>query len=159
MRLTRILILAVGFISFCGCAKKTTISNTTFSYSRNGKVTALNSNKNLLTVKSEQAAENYGKAVNFSEINALENILYRGISGSIQENPMISDEVIAQQKSRVILEGLIFREGYKVFMTESTTLEDYKSQNAISVVQKVTFDLNALRKFLEKNEVIKKFGF
>jgi hypothetical protein len=150
------LMVLFGTIS---CTKKSINYSQSFDYARSGKVIFLGNSKGLVTVSSEQTAESLSKAISFAEVNALENLLFKGVSSSPQENPMISDEVLAQKESPMVLKGLIFENGYKVFLTESQILQSFKDKGEVTVVQKVTFDIPALRKFLEKNEVIKKFGF
>lgn len=145
--------------AIASCAKKTSVPQLNIEYGRSGKVIFMKTANNVLTVESEQSAENIQKAIAFAEINALENILYRGIPGSSQEHPIITDEVSAQKNSPLVLKGLIFNNGYKIFLTESELLETFKGNGIITVRQKVSFDINALKKFLEKNEVIQKFGF
>lgn len=152
-----IIIFIVYFLNSCVNSAPKITQN--FTYARSGKVNYISTNKSLVVVSSEQSAENISKAVSFAEINALENILYRGIPGSPQENPIISDEVTSQKQSSAVLKVLVFEEGYKLFVTDSLPIETFEDKGMVTVIQKVTFDINALRKFLEKNEVIKKFGF
>lgn len=152
------LLMCACFMFASSCTKKATApQQSSINYSRNGKVNFISSNKGLLSVSSENTAERINKAVNFAEINALENILFKGIQGSIQENPLIADEVTAFKENPLVLKGLIFENGYKIFVTESEVIETFKG-NSITVIQKVTFDIPALRKFLEKNNIIRKFG-
>jgi hypothetical protein len=141
------------------CAKKTSSPPVNIEYGRTGKVNFIKANKSLLTVESEQSGGSFQQAAYYAEINALENILYRGIPGSSQEQAIIADEVQAQRNSPLVLKGLVFNNGYKIFLTESEPLESYKNEGVYTVRQKVTFDVLALRRFLEKNEVIQKFGF
>ncbi|MES2797343.1 MAG: hypothetical protein V4683_15325 [Bacteroidota bacterium] len=148
----------VFILFFSSCAKKITVNQQqSVDYYRNGKVNYISSNKGLLTLSSENVGENINKAAHFAEINALENILFKGIQGSSQEDPIISDEISAFRENNLALKSLIFENEYKLYLTESLVLETYKG-NPMTVVQKVTFDIPALRKYLEKNNIIRKFG-
>lgn len=142
----------------CTTGQKVTEQKMTFEYQRSGMVNLSKQQSGLLSVNSVQTAENINKAVSFAEINALENILFRGIPGSLQADPVISNEKEARVKSRQILNELIFKEGYRTFMTDSQLIARQEDKNAVTVTQEVTFDIPALRKYLEQNQVIRKFG-
>lgn len=150
------LILTLVLVSFSYCSaqrKKTDKKVIPIAYTRSGNVEFDNYNKGLLSVTTKQGAENLEKAIYYSEINALENILFKGIPGSPQEHPLIKEE-----KREPFLDKLIFDRDYEKFLTNSEVLETYKSEKMISVRQRVTFDIEALRKELEKNNIIRKFG-
>jgi hypothetical protein len=158
MKIFNTFLLVVCLIIATSCSRKSTPTQQyNIDYSRNGKVNFISANKGLLSISSESTAERLQKAINFAEINALENILFKGIQGSTQENPLIADEVTAIKENPLVLKGLIFENGYKIFVTESEVLETFKG-NPTTVIQRVTFDIPALRKFLEKNNIIRKFG-
>lgn len=158
MKFLHLILACSSFIILESCSQKvSTQQQNTYNYARSGKVKYMTANKGLLSVSSESTAENMSKAVDFAEINALENILFKGVQGSTQESPLIPDEVTAFKENPMILKGLIFDHGYKIFLVESDVLESFKG-NGTTVIQKVTFDIPALRKFLEKNNIIRKFG-
>ncbi len=154
---------AIGLISIfvfvsCTSGKKASEQKPEYEYQRSGMVNLSKQHNGLLSVKSVQTAENVNKAVAFAEMNALENILFRGIPGSLQDDPVISNEKEARAKSKEILNELIFKEAYRTFMTDSQLIERQEGKNAVTVTQEVTFDIPALRKYLEQNGVIRKFG-
>ncbi|NBA85015.1 hypothetical protein GVN16_04550 [Emticicia sp. CRIBPO] len=155
MRINYIYTFFAGFLLFISCAKP--VSQNT-SYQRTGMVNYLTYTKSELTVTSEHAAENVGKAISYAEINALENILFRGIPGSPSEAPLISDEIEAVKNHKQILNTFIFETGCKEYVTKSETISRERQGTLTFVKQKVTFDLNGIRKFLEKNNIVKRFG-
>lgn len=152
-----LIICCLLFFSSCAKTVPTATQQSRIDYVRNGKVNFITSSKGLFTVSSENTAETMNQAVYFAEINALENILFRGIQGSSQENPMISDEMTAKRENPAALRSLISENGYHIFVTESEVIEKFKG-SPITVIQRVTFDIPALRKYLEKNNIIRKFG-
>jgi len=158
MKTSTIGLILTFIILSCSTAKKPAEQAVSYEYQRSGMVNLSGQQNGLLTVKSVQTAENINKAVVFAEINALENILFRGIPGSFQADPVISNEKEAMAKSKKVLEDLIFNEGYRTFMTDSQLAERQDSKGAVTVTQQVTFDIPALRKHLEQNRVIRKFG-
>ncbi|TAE40929.1 MAG: hypothetical protein EAZ50_02145 [Runella slithyformis] len=127
-------------------------------YQRNGLVNFVGYEKNVLTVVSEHAGETLEKAVNFAEINALETILFKGVPNSPAESPIISDEVEAMTKHPLVLRSFIFETGCRAYIKSSVIVGKSKKKKVHFVAQQVTFDLAGMRKFLEKNGVIKPFG-
>jgi hypothetical protein len=91
-------------------------------------------------------------------MNAFENILYRGIPGSMQREPLISNEKEARQKHFSFLNQLLEGEDYHSFMTASLVDERTGKRGKFTVTQRVSFDIEALRRHLEKNGIIRKFG-
>lgn len=139
----------IAFLHLSSCSKKV------INYERNGNIEFVSSEKNTITVETKSFAENYNKAISFSEINALENILYRGIPGSNQENPMINERDVKNNKA---LNDLIFNDGYRKFLINSSNLNYQKSNGLFYITQEIKFDLNSIRKYLEDNGIIRKFG-
>ncbi|MBX2951605.1 MAG: hypothetical protein KF870_03805 [Leadbetterella sp.] len=156
MKLNTIGLICTLILLSCTSGKKPVEQKTVYEYQRSGMVNLSRQQNGLLSVNSIQTAEDVNKAVSFAEINALENILFRGIPGSLQADPIISNEKEAMTKQA--LTKLIFNEGYRIFMTDSRLIERQDSKNAVTVTQEVTFDIPALRKHLEQNGVIRKFG-
>ncbi len=146
----RIFILQIILIlSFYSCSKKLVY------YERNGLVEFISSEKNTITVKTKSFAESYNKAINFAEINVLENILYRGIPRSNQENPMVNENDVKNNKA---LNDLIYNDGYRKFLIDSRNVNYQENNGLFYITQEIKFDLNALRRYLEDNRIVRKFG-
>lgn len=145
-----LIIVVFGLVS---CSPKLTVP-----FSRTGEVEMIESEPSTITVVSRSYAETKAKAIAYAERNALENILYRGIPGSSQESPMIADEQAAQRSHGQILQRLILDGLYSQFVIQSYVDQSVPSGKGVSVGQVVKFDLNALRKYLEKEGVIRTFG-
>jgi hypothetical protein len=124
-------------------------------YSRNGMVEFVSGDKNTLTVTTQSFADKEAIAFAYAERNALENILFRGIPKSNQENPMVADEDKARSSS---LDRLI-NQDYKKYLISSFLVEKHKQKKVHYVTLEVKFDINALRKYLEDNGIVRKFGF
>jgi len=128
-------------------------------FERTGAVEYLSGDKNTITVTTNGFAENENKAIYYAERNALENILFRGIPGSNQENPMVANENDAYRTSKESLDALILRDGYRRYMIQTYTEEKRNGNGGINVKRIVKFDIQALRKYLEENKIVRKFGF
>ncbi len=151
------LLAGLVFIVFSGCLSSCS-PRMNIPYTRTGEVEMVESDASTLTVTTVGYARTSGQAIVFAEQNALENILFRGIPGSIQENPMIQDEEMAFRSHGPVLEDLIQGEKYRQFVIQSYTDDEQKGSKGIRVDRVVKFDIGALRKYLERNGVVRKFG-
>lgn len=136
-------------ILLSGCSTKRIMS-----FERNGNVEHVAGDNRTITVTSKSAAENLNKALYFAERNALENLLYRGIPKSNQENPMIANT----PNDVRALNQLVSEGGYAEFLISSYNVNKEQNGGVFYVTQEVKFDLEAIRKFLEKNNLTRKFG-
>lgn len=91
---------------------------------------------------------------------AFSAILFQGIPGSQYELPLVAD---GDKKDHPAIKSLL-DEGYMNFVAESSTISDSKKTKrkdgarGLMIVQKITVNYEALRKYLEQNQIIKKFG-
>ena len=125
---------------------------------RTGMVNCISHDRMTITLESHSQAETQQKAARFAEINALNNLLFKGIPNSNQEKPMIANEQLAKSANTAFFERFIEGNGYQAFITTSQTLEDYEQKKIHFVKQKIIFDLTNLRNHLQSNGVTKKFG-
>ena len=92
---------------------------------------------------------------------AFYTLLFRGVPGSSYELPMIADE--NGKKNDPVVTDLL-NGGYNSFITENTlqsqsmTTKKADGAKGIMTVQHITINCDALRTYLEKNGVIRKFG-
>lgn len=111
------------------------------------------------------SASGYGQskilAIENAEINALKNILYKGIPGSPYSKPIIEDAAKAESGHSAYFDNLFQKGGHKVFLMTSTVISDFKllANRRSNITVKIKYDVNAIRVDLEKNGVIRKFGF
>jgi len=113
-----------------------------------------------IAVKSTGYGKNQSEAVTDSQLNAFKVILFKGIPGTELNVPLIENENDAKSKNNAYFKKLFDEANYKTFMmssTESSNLIKVKGGKKISVDVKINY--NSLRKDLEQNQVIRKFGF
>lgn len=147
------IILAVIILFSISCSPKLNIA-----YQRNGSVEFVSGDKNTITLSSNGYAESEGKAVYYAEINAIENVLFRGIPNSNQENPMIANESQLTNSQKIELENLVQREGYRNFLIQSYRSGGGLNRGTWNITQIVKLDIQALRKYLEEKSLTRKFG-
>lgn len=147
------ILLFIGIIVVYGCSPKLSVP-----FERTGAVEFVKGEKNTITLSSTSTAGKAQDLTYYCERNALENLLFRGIPGSNQENPMIENESVAYAGGKGALDDLILRDGYRKFLIQSYKEDEYSSGKGTSRVQIVKFDLQAMRKHLESVGLVRKFG-
>lgn len=128
------------------------------NYNRTGNVSEINSTKDTITLLSTYSAENENKAFEFAIRNAFENLLFKGIPDSSQNLPLISNENKAMKQSESYLNDLLKQKSYQKFIVESYIDSSNKMKNATLTAAVVKIDVDKLRRNLEENKVIEKFG-
>lgn len=144
----------------CGMLIQCKIQNTISSppFFRTGEVEFISSSKGTIQLLSDYSSVSELQASKFAERNALENILFRGIPGSNQEKPLIPSEEEAFKNHSFVLTDLILNYGYERFLIASYPDFIATNNGTFMVSQIVIYDIKALRKHLEKENVIRKFG-
>jgi len=104
--------------------------------------------------------DNKQKAINDAETKAFEILFFRGIPKSSAENALIGpNEAALQAKHKSYFEPF-FGSRYRSFITSSYQSSPPVSKKGItSVVYDVTINVASLKKDLEENGIIRKFGF
>lgn len=113
-----------------------------------------------IAVKSTGYGNNQTDAVSDAQKNAFKVILFKGLPGTELNVPLIENENEAKSKYSDYFKKFFDDEHYKTFMmssTESSNLIKMKGLNKITVDVKINY--NSLRKDLEQNQLIRKFGF
>jgi len=116
----------------------------------------------LITVTCSGFGKKKQQSLKEAAAGAFYNLLFRGIPGSQQDLPMIPDENTGRNNRYVkdLLDG-----GYSAFVVENTLLREEprkkKKDGAKGVLTTHTMTINcdALRRYLEQNNVIRKFGY
>lgn len=148
---TTLLIITVFILA---CSPKLNIG-----YERTGMVTCDKYDKMTITLISESQAASTSNGIYYAERNAIENLLFKGIPKSNQEKPLIPNEYAAKDKHADFLFDFIENRGYKSYVISSLIVNDYSNRGVHMVTEEIKIDLTNLRRYLESNQVIKKFGF
>lgn len=150
--------LILVLIWSCKPGQRATTTAKPIPFERTAEVQFVESASNTITLISAHRAENQQTAIVYAEVNALENLLFRGIPGSNQENPMIEDENMIYKKHGDFLKRLLDQGTYRQFMIASENEYTQHFNTMTQVKQLITIDLKALRKHLESNGVVRSFG-
>jgi hypothetical protein len=96
-----------------------------------------------------------------AEINAFNTLLFRGIPGTDLQNAMLgTNESEIKSKNSDYFKSFFNNNRYRTFIMSSnptSSLFKEKGYNKITIVMKI--NIYSLRKDLEQNGVIRKFGF
>ena len=113
-----------------------------------------------ITVIAEGIGKNRAKSTVNAIASAIYTVLFVGIPGSQYDIPMIADE---NKKNNAVVKDILNR-GYSAFIIESTFIDEIKQTRKMDGVRgkkdiyRITINCSALRSYLEKNNVIRKFG-
>ena len=128
-------------------------------FERTGAVTFTGKEEmGTIMLYAEGIGSNLEEAIGHAERNALENLLFKGIPGSNQRQPLVPSEQEALSKNPAYFENLIRNRGYQRFVMESSIRENRSGKESNWVKQFIKFDLANLRKDLEQHNIIRKFG-
>jgi hypothetical protein len=145
-----ILILFLG-LQYCSPKNNTYTSEVNFLYKEA---------QGTIAVKSIGYGQDQQKAISDAQRNAFKVILFQGLPGTELNVPLIENKNEATSKNSEYLKNFFENDYYKNFMmssTESSNLIRTKGNKKISVDIKINY--NSLRKDLEQNQLIRKFGY
>ena len=113
-----------------------------------------------ITVKSTGYGKNQTEAVIDAQKNAFNVLLFKGIPGTELNVPLIENENSAKSKN-VDYFKKFFEEGYykKFMMSSSESSNLIKIKGGKKIIVDIKINYNSLRKDLEQNGLIRKFGF
>ncbi|PKB15485.1 hypothetical protein [Flavobacterium sp. 5] len=113
-----------------------------------------------IAIKSTGYGGNRADAIMDAQKNAFNVLLFKGIPGTELNVPLIENENTAKSNHADYFKKFFDERNYRKFLmssTESSNLIKIKGGKKISVDIKINY--NSLRKDLENNELIRKFGF
>jgi hypothetical protein len=147
------------FIFILFCLEILSCSQKTLPYS--AEVNFLNKDaQGTITVKSIGYGKNKNKAILDAQKNAFKTLLFKGLPGTELNVPLIENENDTRSTNASYLKKFFDEGNFISFImssTESSNLIVMKGTKKISVDIKINY--NSLRKDLEQNKIIRKFGF
>jgi hypothetical protein len=113
-----------------------------------------------IVVRSNGFGKNQKEAIKDAHKNAFSVLLFKGLPGTELNVPLVPNEYEAKNTHKVYLDNLLENGGlFRYLMVNNADFEPMKVKGgyATSLVLKINY--NSLRKDLEQNGVIRKFGF
>lgn len=155
--MSKYLLLACSVLFLLACNPKVPQASKIY-FDRTGEVECVKYEENVIHVVSTSRASTASEAAAFAERNAVENLLFKGIPKSNQEEPIVADELESLRKHKFFYEQFLEGRDYEKFIINSELRAKKGGGPAIQVRQYVEFDLKAMREHLESKGVIQKFG-
>ena len=111
-----------------------------------------------ITVRCVGYASNAKKALADAELSAIKAVLFQGIDNHIA---LISITEVEATKQYGDYFNNLFTEGYKQFISSSEVIQPFSKDinKRKNIVVDITIKQRALREDLERNGIIRKFGF
>lgn len=113
-----------------------------------------------ITLKSNGFGKDMDDAITDAQISAFNILLFRGIPATELNVPLVENEKDAKSKNPEYFKNFFEQGNFRSFIMSSRQSSDLlkvKGGKSISIEVKINF--NSLRKDLEQNNVIRKFGF
>jgi hypothetical protein len=125
------------------------------------QVTFLNKDETgTITVNSKGFGKDQNSAILNAQSNAFNIIFFKGIPGTDLNVPLIENENDAKTKYPEYFNKFFDQGNYQSFLMSSTLSEDpAKSKGGVYCSVDLKINYNSLRKDLEQNNIIRKFGF
>ena len=114
----------------------------------------------LFTIGTSGCGKTSIDAKNSAEKAAVETALFIGFASHGNVQPIVENGTEAKQKHAGYFNELLSSGGYKRFITDNVTVSEIISkEKVVEVKLQLTLNYSALRRDLEQNAVIRKFGF
>jgi hypothetical protein len=150
----KILYLVFGLLLFAGCAKKIHAEYTA-EVSYQSKDT-----DGTITVRCFGYGKNDKEAITNAQKNALSVILFKGLPGSELRVPLVDNEYESKNSNATYYKNL-FENGYSnTFIMSSDIISPLvKHDKTKRLIVNIKININSLRRDLEINKIIRKFGY
>lgn len=155
MKIRAIALIGVSFIILSCATKK--------SYPSAEVIFLSKKSENVISIQSTGYGNNDINAIKNAEARAFEIILFMGLPNSEYRDPLIANEQMARQSYMQYFNNFFDKEGYRYFIISSKSTKfkiekdkqsKFKKQQSI-----ISINISSLRKDLEKNGIIRKFGY
>lgn len=113
-----------------------------------------------IILKSQGFGKNQYEAILDAQINAFKTILFQGIPGTELNVPLVNNESEASAMNKDYFKRFfneLYFKKHVMSSTEASNLIAVKGGKKIAINIKINY--NSLRKDLEQNQVIRKFGY
>jgi len=112
-----------------------------------------------MTVRSNGFGKNEKEAIKDAQKNAFNVLLFKGLPDTELNVPLVSNEYEAKNNYKAYFDNLLENGGlFKYLMVNSSDSQPIKVKGGYSSTIVLKINYNSLRKDLEQNGVIRKFG-
>lgn len=94
-----------------------------------------------------------------AEVAAMSALLFQGIASTQFSMPMVANEAASRAQHQAFYDGFFEKDGYRTFISKTQLVSGLaKFKGGRKLTTRVLVDVNGLRRHLESNGVIPKFG-
>lgn len=113
-----------------------------------------------ITIRSNGFGKNEKEAIKDAQKNAFNVLLFKGLPGTELNVPLVSNEYEAKNSYKNYFDNLLEKGGlFRYLMVNSTESLPAKVKGGYSTSLVLKINYNSLRKDLEQNGIIRKFGY
>lgn len=125
------------------------------------QVNCISSTAASITLRSVGYAKNKEKALFDAELSAVKALLFYGVDNSQSSMPLMTVTETEAIKSYKDFFSDLYGGGYKEFISSSEIVKPFSKDinKRKNIVVDVTVNVRALREYMERNGIIRKFGF
>jgi hypothetical protein len=117
-------------------------------------------NDGTITVRSFGYGTNDSNAIADAQKNALSVILFKGIPGSELKQPLVTNEYESKNINSNYYKNLFDNKFSKTFIMSTDVISPLTKFNSTKrLIVNIKINFNSLRKDLENNSIIRKFGY
>lgn len=147
------------FLSLIALLVMSSCSRTTAEFAR---IVYLTDDRATISMRCTATGDNREKAAQAARREAIKTLLFRGVAGSQQSRPLIEGtEDAALQQHPQYFQQLFEQQHYERFVTQSVVVVPFARNNGEqgkTITLDVRIHLEALRKDLESNGIVRRFG-
>lgn len=126
-------------------------------YEQTGEVICTNHDNRKATFATKAKGGTGAEAIFNASAKTFENLFYKGVPDSSQEVALVPSDK-RTDSNRNMLSEFLSSGTYKQYVLSNSTIQEIESNGIFYVDQRIDIDMGALRKYLEDNQIIKKFG-
>ena len=155
------IIFIIFILGLCSCSHKIQPPTSDSSHTYSAQVKFLYKDApGTIGVNSTGFGKDLNGAITDAQLNAFNIILFKGIPGTELNVPLIDNEDDAKAKNSEYFRWLFDQGHYSNFlMVSNLSTDPSKTDDGYYVYVDLKINYNSLRKDLEQNNVIRKFGF
>jgi hypothetical protein len=113
-----------------------------------------------ITVRTYGFGKNEKDAIKDAHKNAFNVLLFKGLPGTELNVPLVSNEYEAKNNHKAYFDNLLENGGlFRYLMVNSSDSQPIKVKGGYNTTLVLKINYNSLRKDLEQNGVIRKFGY
>ncbi|SFM90132.1 hypothetical protein SAMN05421738_10414 [Algoriella xinjiangensis] len=148
--IVKLLLFSTILLLFIGCSKHISPNSSNLHM--------INSSSQQIIVSVEGIGNNEGEAIYNGELKMIKTLLFQGIPDTNYSLPLINESEENVMNNNPFYFERFYTDKYKNFIVSNQVLSNTKSKGVHVLRMEIVVNTSALRRDLEQNNVIRKFG-